>query len=109
MDLLVAKLRILLTLVVVGLLLMFGQQQATRHALSHVAEALKDKGQESPEERHCDVCKSLAAYGSVVPVPAPAMSLATLSVQAQSPGTEHSAPAAAVNTGYRTRAPPRRA
>ncbi|MDQ2779495.1 MAG: hypothetical protein M3Y32_08060, partial [Pseudomonadota bacterium] len=63
------KPRRLLAVAVLGLLLLFGQQHATRHWLSHAIDATHAKAPGSVPQPHCDACDGLAAFGAAMPAP----------------------------------------
>ena len=100
------KLRSLLAHAVLGLLLLFGQQQAIRHWSSHAVKATPAKTQAAPAEIHCDACDRLAAFGAALPALALALPMLPLRDQAGLPTGDISAPATAAATGYLSRAPP---
>ena len=100
------NLRRLFAHAVLGVLLLFGQSHATRHWLSHAIEATHAKAQGIPAETHCNACDGLVAFGASLPAPAAAPPLTLESAQAGPPTRNLSAPATAIATGYRSRAPP---
>lgn len=106
MDVSTLNLRRLLAHAVLGLLLLFGQQYASRHWLSHAIEATHAKTQGAPADISCNVCDSLAAFGAALPTAALALSVVSESGQTGLPTWDISAPATAIATGYLSRAPP---
>ena len=100
------NLRSLLAHAVLGLLLLFGQQQAIRHWSSHAVKATPATTQGAPAEIHCDACDGLAAFGAALPAPAFALPAVPLREQTGLPTSDISAPATAAATGYLSRAPP---
>ncbi len=99
-------LRKLLAHAVLGMLLLFGQQQAVRHALSHATEAVQGKAQGAPAELHCNLCDGLAAFGAALPAPDAALPIAPQPARASALAAGRLAPVTGVATGYLSRAPP---
>jgi len=66
------NLRRLLAHVALGLMLLFSQQHATQHWLSHAVEATQAK-KGAPATEHCDACDGLVAFGAALPAPPPAL------------------------------------
>lgn len=90
-----------------ALLLLFAQQQATLHWLSHAIEATQGDAKQAPPPNHaCDECTALAALGGAMPAPAVAP-LPALAAEHQRPiafqALESPSP---LRLGYRSRAPP---
>lgn len=106
MDASTLNLRKLLAHVVLGLLLVFGQQLSTRHWLSHAIEATHVKVSGTPAQTHCDECDGLVSFGAALPTLAGVLSLATDLDHVQSIATSPSAPDIATRKGYLSRAPP---
>ena len=100
------NLRRMLAHVVLGLLLLFGQQNATQHWLSHAIEEIHAKAHGSPPPAHCDVCDGLAAFGAAIPGSAFAHLLAFQAELTALPTPAAIEPARAFATGYQSRAPP---
>jgi hypothetical protein len=67
------NLRRLLAHVALGLLLLFSQQHAVQHWLSHAVEATKN--QSAPAAEHCEACDGLVAFGAALPAPPPAFTV----------------------------------
>ena len=65
------NLRRLLAHVALGLLLLFSQQHAVQHWLSHAVEATSAKNQSAPAAEHCEDCDGLVAFGAALPAPPP--------------------------------------
>jgi len=100
------NLRRLLAHAVLGVLLLFGQQHAMRHWLSHGIEAAQSMGKGAPTGSHCSECDGLVSFGAAISAPpAPAARLPDFAGDF-SPKAEVVAPVAATATGYRSRAPP---
>ena len=100
------NLRRLLAHAVLGVLLVFGQQHAVRHWLSHAVEATQAKGKGAPSDSHCSECDGLVAFGSAISAPAaPVAPVAEFGIEF-SPKVETVAPVAAAVAGYQSRAPP---
>jgi len=99
-------LRRLLAHAVLGLLLVFGQQYAARHWLSHAIEAAQSNAKGAPAGSHCSECDGLVAFGAALTSP-PAPAAPVLEFDAGiAPAPESVAPVAATTTGYLSRAPP---
>jgi len=56
-----------------ALALLFGQQQAALHWLSHAIEATHAKASQSTPAEHCDECLALAGLGAGAPSATPAL------------------------------------
>ena len=56
-----------------ALALLFGQQQAALHWLSHAIEATQAKASSSPPQEHCDECLALAGLGAGAASATPAL------------------------------------
>jgi predicted transporter len=67
------NLRRLLAHVVLGLLLLFSQQHAVQHWLTHAVEATKN--QSAPAAEHCEACDGLVAFGAALPAPPPSFTV----------------------------------
>jgi len=65
------NLRRLLVHAALGLLLLFSQQHATQHWLSHAVEASHAKNQSAPAAEHCEACDGLVAFAAALPAPPP--------------------------------------
>lgn len=88
-----------------ALLLLFAQQQAALHWLSHAVEATHAKASSSAPAEHCDECVALSAFGAAAtsaPTPLPVSSaqhaLAAPPIVATAP--------VPLRLGFRSRAPP---
>lgn len=106
MNVSILDLRRLLAHAVLAVLLLCGQQYATRHWLSHAIEATQAKATGTPVQAHCDECDSLVAFGAALPTLACALPLVTDLDNVQVIAASPSAPDIATPTGYLSRAPP---
>ena len=69
-----SPLKILLGRGLLALALLFGQQQAALHWLSHAIEATQAKASQKPAPtEHCDECLALAGLGAGAPSATPAL------------------------------------
>ena len=97
-------LRTLLARGVLALLLVFAQQQATLHWLSHAVDSVAQKAKHGPNDV-CDECAALAAFGAMA-TPAP---LVLALPNGAAPLVEPAEPASiarAPQLAFRSRAPP---
>lgn len=88
-----------------ALALLFGQQQAALHWLSHAVEATHAKATKSAPLDHCDECLALAGLGAAAPSASPTLpaSFAQHALVALRPAGL--APVE-LRLGFRSRAPP---
>ena len=106
MNVSIPELRRLLAHAVLAVLLLAGQQHATRHWLSHTIEATQAKATGTPVHTHCDECDGLVAFGAALPTPICAFPPVTDFDNAQVFAASPSAPDTATPIGYLSRAPP---
>ena len=100
-----SPLKILLGRGLLALALLFGQQHAALHWLSHAIEATHAKAGTPAPDEHCDECLALAGLGAAAASAAPSLPV---------PIAQHalrSLPAAAIapvalRLGFHSRAPP---
>jgi hypothetical protein len=97
-------LRTLLARGVLALLLVFAQQQATLHWLSHAVDSVAQKAKHGPSEV-CDQCAGLAAFGAMAAPTPPALPVAG-GVDALVDAAEPVSIARAPRLAFRSRAPP---
>lgn len=100
------NLRRLLAHIALGLLLLFAQQHATRHWLSHAVEATHAKIQGAPEGEHCVDCDALTAFGAALPTPQGAPPIAVEFEQVRLQTMQPVLLLAAALAAYLSRAPP---
>jgi len=99
-----STLRTLLARGVLALLLVFAQQQATLHWLSHAVDSVAQKAKQGPNDV-CDECAALVAFGAMAVPTLPALPLAC----GESPLVDVAEPASiarAPQLAFRSRAPP---
>ncbi len=90
----------------VALLLLLGQQGASLHALSHLAEALGGTAQEK-HLPHSPACEKCAAYAQTdAALPGTVLDLPARSLDAAAPLPSGTSVLATPGTPYATRAPP---
>lgn len=99
-------LRQLLAQGVLALLLLFSQQQAVLHWLSHSIEATRGKANGTPlAEHYCDECAALVALGGAAPAATSLLPASTAGDAAATAFSADAAPAIAWPV-FRSRAPP---
>ena len=92
--------------IVLACLLVFSQQQAVLHWLSHAIEATQESERDQPAHPHCDLCDQLVAFAASLPasptaLPARAeLSFAVPALQG------HTHPRVTACAAYEPRAPP---
>jgi len=94
-------------ILVLPLLLLFTQQLATVHEISHYGSGIakSDAGEKRlPADRYCDQCFAYASVAAAVASEPPALALAVLSYDYA--GSFQSAVIAAGKPAYRNRGPP---
>jgi len=99
-------LRQLMARIVLACLLVFSQQQAVLHWLSHAIEATQESERDQPAHPHCDLCDQLVAFAASLPaspVALPARTELSFAVPALHRHTHTRATACAA---YEPRAPP---
>lgn len=99
------NLRRLLAHVALGLLLLFSQQQATQHWLSHAVEATQAK-KGAPATEHCGTCDGLVAFGAALPALPPALAVPDPFEHVQPLSRLTNPLLAAALVAYLSRAPP---
>lgn len=88
-----------------ALLLLFAQQQAAVHWLTHAGDAKHAKAAGSSPAEHCDECLSLSALGAAATPSAPALPEPLAHDALASAPVARSAPALLL-LAFRSRAPP---
>jgi len=96
--------RTLLARSVLALLLVFAQQQATLHWLSHAVDSVAQKAKHGPNDV-CDECASLAAF-SAMAAPAPLALVLPHGGSTRVDVAEPTSIARAPQLAFRSRAPP---
>ena len=100
-----APLKTLLARGLLALALLFAQQTAALHWLSHAIEATRAKASQSAPSEHCDECVALAGLGAAAtPSSAALPSDSAQHVLIALPDAEARAPP--LRLGFRSRAPP---
>jgi len=97
-------LRTLLARGVLALLLVFAQQQATLHWLSHAIDSVEHKAKHGPSEA-CDECAGLAALDAMALPALPVLALPPAGF-ALADAAEPASVARAPQLAFRSRAPP---
>jgi hypothetical protein len=101
-----SSLKVLLGRGLLALALLFSQQQAALHWLSHAVEATQAKaGKTAPAADHCDECLAFAGIGSAPPSAAGALPLATAQHALIAPRQRAVSPAL-LRLAFHSRAPP---
>ena len=100
-----SPLKILLGRGLLALALLFGQQHAALHWLSHAIEATQAKASQSAPSEHCDECLALAGLGAGAPSATPLLpaSFAQPALVAWRPAGPASVE---LRLGFHSRAPP---
>ena len=98
--------RRLLAHATLGLILLFVQQHALGHWLSHAVEAVQAKTKGAPTDVQCLECDGLAAFDGTLPTGTVAFPALPRPRQVQLALPEPPRPAAAGAAGYLSRAPP---
>ena len=88
-----------------ALALLFGQQHAALHWLSHAVEATQAKAGTPATDLHCDDCLAVAGLGAAATASAPLLPAACARHALASPLPTADAPAA-LRLAFRSRAPP---
>jgi hypothetical protein len=100
-----SSLKTLLGRGLLALALLFGQQHAALHWLSHAVEATHAKAGTPAADEHCDECLALAGLGAAAPSAAPSFPASVAQHALQAPPAVAVAPAA-LRLGFHSRAPP---
>jgi len=101
-----SSLKVLLGRGLLALALLFSQQQAALHWLSHAVEATQAKASKTaPATDHCDECLALAGIGSAPPSSAAALPLTTAQHALIAPPQLAVSPAL-LRLAFHSRAPP---
>lgn len=100
-----SSLKAVLSRSLLALALLFGQQHAALHWLSHAVEATQAKASHSTPSEHCDECLALAGLGAAATPTAVALPLAVAqhALVALPPVAVASV---ALRLGFHSRAPP---
>ena len=98
-------LRALLARTCLAVMLLFAQQHATLHWLSHAIEATNKAGHVPPPGDHCDQCAGLTAFGAAMTSLGVSLP-ASLGHEALSAAPQARAVALAPLYAYLSRAPP---
>ena len=100
------NLRRLLASLMLGVLLILGQQHAAGHWLEDAVKAAQAKAKGAPVKAHCSECDGLVAFGAGMPAPAVATTMLPPAACATPHAAPLPAPAAAAISAYSSRAPP---
>ena len=100
------NLRRLLASLMLGVLLILGQQHAARHWLEDAVKAARAEGKSAPAKIHCAECDGLVALGAGMPAPAVAMMMLPLPTRATPLAALLPGRTAAAIPAYSSRAPP---
>ena len=88
-----------------ALALLFGQQHAALHWLSHAIEATQAKASTPAPDQHCDDCLAVAGLGAAATSSAPALPASFAQHLLASPLPTADAPSV-LRLGFHSRAPP---
>jgi len=100
-----SSLKVLLGRGLLALALLFAQQQAALHWLSHAVEATQAKASKTAPAEHCDECLALAGIGAGAPSAAAALPASSAQHALASLPPVAIAPAL-LCLGFHSRAPP---